>query len=46
LFAVTFSMSYVIASRRGASSKPDGAGHLNIADWRIVLRYEPGNDGG
>jgi len=21
-------------------------GHLNIADWRIVLRYEPGNDGG
>jgi hypothetical protein len=21
-------------------------GHLSIADWRIVLRYEPGNDGG
>ena len=21
-------------------------GHLTTADWRIVLRYEPGNDGG
>jgi hypothetical protein len=30
LFAVIFSMSYVIPSRRGASSKPDGA------DWLYV----------